>query len=324
MNLNEMMAQMNQEMTQMNQEMADPNKFSDKPKYEKDKRIYRIGKDKDGNGSAKIRFLPSLNVDKNKLITFISVKKHLPQIKDGDKKRFIDVTCPKIADKNAECPICDYTWEKYNELKEVDINKAKWYPRTFASKDKYYTNILVIDDKNEPENNGKVFILEFGAQLFKLIGAAMNPSEEEQQEKGLSPFNAWDVQKGRDFRLKLISGKHTVNGFATWEESFFAVESTSVIEDVKELQELLEKSYCLDEFVDPSKFLTVDQLQEKLDYVLGKGNKSKPSKPDETTSKETQQETLETEMKKEEPKKDVSVSTESEDTSINDFFSQFD
>lgn len=262
-------------MSEMNQQMADPTAFKapSSSNFEKDIRLYSISKNKDGNGSVKIRLLPSLNTEKNRLQTFVTQQVHSPEVYKDKDKRFIKEVCPKtVGGRDAKCPICDYGWDGYNGLKEAglkDSKEAKQFLK-FTAKERYVTNILVIEDVENPSNNGKVFLFEYGAQLQELIKKSMQPTDEEQKEKGLKPFNAWDFATGKDFRLKLTSGKETANGFPTWLNSFFSTESTPVVTDEAQLKTLLDTTYCLDEFISLNVISNDEKLQKQLDYVTWK------------------------------------------------------
>jgi len=279
-------------MSQMNEQMADPKTFntSGKTEYEKDTRFYSISKTKDGNGSVKIRLLPSLNAEKNRLQTFVTQHVHSPETFKDEKKRFIKEVCPKtIGGRDAKCPICDYAWDGYNGLKDAglkDSKEAKQFLK-FASKERYISNILIIEDTENPSNQGKVFLYEYGAQLQELIKKSMQPTDEEQKEKGLKPFNAWDLMQGKDFRLKLTSGKETSNTFPAWTNSFFATDSTATVADEAQFKALLDSTYCLDEFICPDAISNEEKLMKQLDYVTWKTvGRTKDETPKETKEAE--------------------------------------
>jgi hypothetical protein len=63
-----------------------------------------------------------------------------------------------MKNKNS-CPACAYGWPMKNSKIEALMDKAKdggWIPQR-----KWVSNILVINDPNKPENNGKVFKFEY-------------------------------------------------------------------------------------------------------------------------------------------------------------------
>lgn len=278
MNYADLMSSMNEEL-EKNPDVIDG---GGKKKFEADERFYKISKDSDGSGTVIIRFLPTFNKDKTHLIPSITVPKHVVNNKRGEDTRFISVTCSKTFG-NEDCPICSYCWDNFNEGKEAglanDSKEQKSFLK-FAPNDHFITNIMVIKDELNPQNEGKVFLFEYKAQLAKLIKTETNPTDKEVQYKGKTKFNAWDVFNGRNFVLTLTSGKFTDNGYPSWTESFFAAENTPLVESEDEFKELLEKTHDINEFVSSdSKYnLPEDELQQKLDYILFRNTKGKSQK----------------------------------------------
>ena len=56
----------------------------------------------------------------------------------------------------------------------------------------YYSNILVLSDPKNPDNEGKVFLYRYGKKIFCKIQEPMNP--EFLDETPINPFDFW---KGR-------------------------------------------------------------------------------------------------------------------------------
>lgn len=334
------MLDLNSMMSDMNAAMENPEAF-EQPKGEKfkaDERFYKISKGKDGNGSVKIRFIPSFNNEKTKLNTFITRAVHgvtqYKTIGGEKKKRFINEICPKMVSKERECPICDHAWDNYNRLIDSDEKAAKEFPKAFASKSKYISNIQIIEDSENPSNEGKIFLFEYGDQIQKLIKAQSQPSAEEIKDKGMTPFNAWDLMKGKDFRLKLKDGKHTANGFPSWEESFFVTDASSHVEDMKAMEALLNEAIILDEFIDDTHVNSLEKIVASLNYVLYKDPKKKEESKEETKTKEStlsEAESMPEEMAipdfkaevKEEPKPEVKKEETAQAVDSEDFFAQF-
>jgi hypothetical protein len=288
---------LNSMLTQMNQAMADPGAFAP-PKnsdYEKDTRFYTVSKKKDGSASVKIRFIPSLNAEKTRMQTFVTQQVHAPEVYKEEKKRFIKEVCPKtVHGKDAKCPICDHCWDNYMPLKEAGLKDSKEAKALlkFASKDHFITNILILEDTEQPENNGKVFLFEFKGQLQELIKKQMQPSTEEQSEKGMKPFNAWDLTGGKDFRLKLTPGSATSNGFPSWTDSFFSNDTSGIVTTEPQMKELLGMTHCLDEFISVDKISSEEKLQAQLDYVTWKPKHGAKSEAEDTTPKKAKEEEL--------------------------------
>ena len=120
-------------------------------KYAKDERFYTLTKDTEGNGAALIRFLP----DSEKRM-IIQMQKINTTIIKNDKKRFISKYTP--ATIGQPCPF----QEKWQELWNLgDKDGAKVFGRGL----RYLTNIKVIKDPANPENEGKVFVYDMSGSM---------------------------------------------------------------------------------------------------------------------------------------------------------------
>ena len=124
----------------------------------------------------------------------------------------------------------------------------------------YYSNILVVSDPKNPENEGKVFLYKYGKKIFDKIMEKMQPEFED--ETAINPFDFWT---GANFRLKV----RKVAGFVNYDKSEFEDASPLFDGDDAKLEELWEKQYSLAEFNDPSNFKSYDELKAKLYTVLG-------------------------------------------------------
>ena len=77
----------------------------------------------------------------------------------------------------------------------------------------YYSNIYVVKDSANPENEGKTFLYKFGKKIFDKITAAMQPEFEDED-----PINPFDFWQGANFKLKIKN----VAGFWNYDSSEFA------------------------------------------------------------------------------------------------------
>ena len=105
----------------------------------------------------------------------------------------------------------------------------------------------------------------------------MNPEFED--EKPLNPFDLWE---GANFILKI----RNVDGYRNYDKSVFG-EAGPLLTDDSKLEGIWNSEYKLQEFSDPSKFKTYDELKEKLDKVLALSGGSQPSSTAETTQLDT-------------------------------------
>jgi hypothetical protein len=124
----------------------------------------------------------------------------------------------------------------------------------------YISNILVVSDPKNPQNEGKVFLFRYGKKIFEKIQSAMNP--EYQDEKPLNPFDFWG---GADFKLKI----RQVDGYVNYDRSEFAESAPLMGGDDKALEELWKKQHPLKEFTDPKNFKSYDELKTRLHEILG-------------------------------------------------------
>ena len=115
----------------------------------KDERVWRPQTDKTGNGYAVIRFLPACDGED---IPWARVFSHAFKGKGG---WFIE-NCPTTI--GGKCPMCEVNNELWNSGLESDKDIARAQKRKLS----YYSNILVVSDPANPENEGKVFLYKYG------------------------------------------------------------------------------------------------------------------------------------------------------------------
>ena len=86
----------------------------------------------------------------------------------------------------------------------------------------YVSNIYMIDDPKNPENNGKVFLFRYGAKIFEKIESAMVPQFAD--EIAFIPFDLWE---GANFKLKI----RKVEGYQNYDKSEFETQSALFDDD---------------------------------------------------------------------------------------------
>lgn len=182
-----------------------------------------------------IRFLPAPDLD----MPWATLTRHEYKDSNGEKKL---VQCRKaMLGKEHNCPICDSLRMLWND------GEADKY-RLRKKKTTYYANILVVDDPTNPENNGKVFVLRFGKQIFTLIETLIKDEK--------SPEAVFDYDNGTDFVLSTkMKGE-----YANYEESRFKRKATALSPEVAkkadaDLHDLLP-------FVDTSKVPSYDEMAQ--------------------------------------------------------------
>jgi hypothetical protein len=222
-------------------------------KYEADKRYWYPGVDKTGNGYAVIRFLPApMGED----FPYVRLWRHHFK---GPTGKYYSENC--LSTLGQPDPVLDFNSELWNQDSD-DESPAKKQARAQARKVEYHANVLVINDKANPENNGKVFLFRFGTKLFEKLANAMNPKIED--EEPLNPFDPWS---GADFRIVI----QTKGEFRNYDDSKFANPAPMFGGDDEKIEETWKQVYPLAEIVEPKKFKSYEELKAKLDLVLGKG-----------------------------------------------------
>lgn len=218
-----------------------------------DDRFWKLERDKSGNGSAIIRFLPPPAVDGDDALPWVRVFDH--GFKGPTGKWYIENSLTTLNQKD---PVSEYNSKLWNESSD-DASWQRKQARDQKRRLHYISNILVISDPKNPDNEGKVFLFKYGKKIFDKITTLMNPEFE-----GDKPVNPFDFWKGANFKLRI----RTVDGYPNYDQSIFE-NSAALNDDDEELENIWKKQYSLKEFVDPKNFKSYDELKKKLDEVLG-------------------------------------------------------
>lgn len=217
--------------------------------YEKDEhQFYYPARDAAKNGLAVIRFLSGKSDDAP---YFVKTFSH--GFKNAQGKWFIE-ECPTTIGKT--CPVCESNGElvkPFGDWKNTP-ESTKQVVRQRKRKVTYITNILVVEDKKNPENEGKVFLFKFGEKIFNMIADKAQPEFEDE-----TPMNAFDPETGCDFVFKI----RVVDGQTNYDKSEFRKDAHPVGKEVTD------QTQDLNQFVAESRFKTHDELQKRLDSVLG-------------------------------------------------------
>ena len=218
----------------------------------KDERFWRPELDKASNGFAVIRFLPT---PPNEELPFAKLYSHGFQGKGG---WYIENSRTTLGEKD---PVSEMNSELWNSGIESDKDIA----RTRKRKLQYISNVLVISDPANPQNEGKVFLYKYGKKIFDKIQEAAQP--EFADEKAVDVFNFWD---GANFKLKV----RRVAGFINYDKSEFDSATPLFDGDDSKLEELWNKQYSLTAFTDPSNFKSYEELKTRLQEVIGEDIRS--------------------------------------------------
>lgn len=211
-----------------------------------DDRFWKPEVDKSGNGFAVIRFLPAPGDED---VPFVRLFEHAFK---GPGGWLIDSCLTTV---NEKCPVCEHNSELWNtgsQDLQAQVRKQK-------RKLSFVSNIYVVSDPKNPENEGKVFLYKFGKKIFDKLNAAMNPEFEDE-----SPLNPFDLWEGANFKIKI----RKVEGYQNYDKSEF--ESPEALkDDDAELEAIWKSEYPLQEFLKRDNFKSYGDLKARLSKSLG-------------------------------------------------------
>ena len=211
-----------------------------------DERTWKLDVDKSGNGYAVIRFLPA---PEGEDLPFVKLYSHAFQ---GPGGWYIENSLTSLGQKD---PVSEYNTQLWNNGTDAGKETARKQKRKLT----YMSNIYVVKDPTNPENEGKVFLFKYGKKIFDKLTAAMQPEFED--EEAIDPFDFW---QGANFKLKAKN----VAGYRNYDSSEFAAVSP-LLDDDDALEGLWKKQYSLAEIVAADQFKSYEDLKKRLEYVLG-------------------------------------------------------
>ena len=124
----------------------------------------------------------------------------------------------------------------------------------------YTSNIYVVKDPANPENEGKVFLFKYGKKIFDKVMEAMQPEFEDE-----TPINPFDFWQGANFKLKIVKK----DGYWNYDKSEFD-KVGPLLDDDDALEALWKKEFSLNAITAADQFKSYDDLEKRLKYVLGK------------------------------------------------------
>ena len=212
-----------------------------------DDRFWKPTVDKAGNGYAVIRFLPA------------SANDDLPWVRYWDHGFqgptglwYIENSLTTIGQPD---PVSEMNGVLWNSGREEDKDLVRKRKRRLH----YVSNIYVVSDPSNPENEGKIFMYQYGKKIFDKIMDIMQPQFED--ESPVDPFDFWS---GANFKLKI----RQVEGYRNYDKSEFA-DVAPLLEDDDKLEKIYNSLHRLGELVEPTNFKSYAELKTKLHRVLG-------------------------------------------------------
>ena len=156
--------------------------------------------DKSGNGYAVIRFLPTPEGEE---MPWVSYFDHGFQ---GPGGWYIEKSLTTIGKKD---PVSEYNTQLWNTGIEANKEIARKQKRRLH----YVSNIYVVSDPKNPQNEGKVFMYRYGKKIFEMLKEAISPAFEDE-----NPINPFDLRgEGANFKIKI----RKVDGYWNYDKSEF-------------------------------------------------------------------------------------------------------
>lgn len=217
--------------------------------FTQDKRYWELKVDDSGNGYAVIRFLPAPEGEE---VPYVKLYSH--GFKDDRTGKWY------IENSRTTLGEADPVSEANTELWNTGLDANKEIVRKRKRRQNYISNILVINDPKNPENNGKVFLFKYGPRLFQKIEGALNPEFEDEK-----PFNPFDLWEGANFKLKA----RKLDGQRSYDKSEFEKPEALFDGDDEALEALWKQEYSLQAEIAPDKFKSYEQLKTRFEAVTG-------------------------------------------------------
>ena len=152
---------------------------------------------------ATIRFLPNLSREGKVLQSAIEKHQHYVDFKNHPELMGYYDCMKNFTDK---CDFCTMYWKLRNSKNASDVEKAELISRNT----KYYSYILVIEDEQNRDLEGKILIYPYGYKIKEKI---------KDQKDGITgePCNVFDLSNGKDFKLVI----KIVGDFPNYDSSSF-------------------------------------------------------------------------------------------------------
>jgi hypothetical protein len=212
-----------------------------------EERFWRPTRDKAGNGYAVVRFLPASGED----LPWTRYWDHGFQGPTG--LWYIENSLTTLGQDD---PVSELNSQLWNSGIDSDKEVARKQKRRLH----YVSNLYVVSDPSNPQNEGKVFLFKYGKKIFDKLMESMQPQFDDEQ-----PVNPFDLWEGADFKIKI----RQVEGWVNYDKSEFASPSALLGGDDEKLEELYSKVHSLKEFIDPSNYKSYGELKAKMNKVLG-------------------------------------------------------
>jgi hypothetical protein len=205
----------------------------------------------DGTYDAIIRFLPSPDTD----LPYVTMYTHSYKTKEG--KWYIE-NCPQSVGK--KCPACEQASKFWNSGRQEEAKDR-------FKKTSYYSNILIVKDPQNPDNDGKIFLFRYGKKIYEQIRSKMVPATALDE-----PVMVFDMEDGANYKLKIRSksikfADGSSKAVSNYDSSEFMNPSKVGTEEVQ--NDIESRLLSLKAILSPTKFKATEDLLKRLNTVEG-------------------------------------------------------
>lgn len=232
------------------------------PSYENaENQYWKLTVDKAGNGLATIRFLPPPSGEDMPYVAY-----HDHAFKGPTGKWYIEKSLSTLGQPDPVAEANKLLWEQGEGSEGRKLVSGTNGNPGRKRRLHYVTNIYVVKDSGNPENEGKIFLFRFGKKIFDKLKDAMfgdldengNPIDPDQEV-----FNPFDFWTGANFKLR----QRKVEGYPNFDKSEFE-KNAPLFDDDKKIEEVYTQLHSLAAVIDVKNFKTYDELAKRLADVL--------------------------------------------------------
>jgi len=269
-------------------------------KYE-DVRFWKPTVDEAGNGFAQIRFLPAAEGQELPWVRYFD---HF--FKGPTGQWYVEKSLTTLGNND---PVSEYNSRLWNSGIDEDKEIARKQKRRLH----YVSNILVVSDPSNPQNEGKVFLYDFGKKIFDKIMDKMQP-----EFPGEEPVNPFDFWTGANFQLKI----RNVAGYRNYDKSEFKSAASLFDADEVKLEATYNQMHDMSEFANPSTYKSYDELKGRLEVVLGQSTGAGSTVKNEAltqTAETVEPKSTEPQVIASAPEPTIAASTDDDDDTLSYF-----
>jgi hypothetical protein len=222
----------------------------------KDERFWKLDLDKAGNGFATIRFLPPALDAEGKPEDKLWVRMFSHGFRGPTGKWYIEKSLSTIEGRDAIGEYNSALWNSVGDDQPDHPNRKQ--ARVQKRRLRYISNILVVADPQNPQNEGKVFLFDYGKKIYDKLQSVMFP-----KIPNVPRLNPFDPVAGADFNVIV----EQVGGFSNYDQSRFS--APAPLGSNAEIDVICPKAYSLKDLVKPAQFKSAAELKSLLNTAMG-------------------------------------------------------